>query len=394
MNVNEVLVNLQTYLRANDPESLLSMCGVAAKQIDGFWILDYDMISVRWEHESQFPYICRGLVLDSDFNLVAFGLAKFFNDFEGRADPIDWGTAVVFEKCDGTMINRWWNIKENKWSYSTRYNLGSSLAATKVNGMNDMTWDSLIQSAFQQVESQIKQSKGETWVFEMESPFNRVVVLQDRVKVTLLAIRDNATLLERDIYGHPLACRTYKLTNFQEIENYVNSRPGLEFEGLVTRSGKDGVYVRCKSKNAEYMTLHHLKDSVMATWKNVAALVRTGDYAEKLKQIGMDEMLKAADKMHAAYWAEVDSTAVLYEKLSVIEDRKAFAIAVQASGVRHQNALFSVKGGKSKSVHQYFLDQDASAYLRFAELIGLRDMIPSGAEVLKIATEPTPYTDE
>lgn len=49
---------------------------------------------------------CRGIVLDeaNDWNAVARGFDKFFNLGDPLADDVDWASARVFEKLDGTFV--------------------------------------------------------------------------------------------------------------------------------------------------------------------------------------------------------------------------------------------------------------------------------------------------
>jgi tRNA splicing ligase len=49
---------------------------------------------------------CRGLILDESANwrIVAFPYTKFFNYGEEHAASIDWSTACVQEKLDGSLM--------------------------------------------------------------------------------------------------------------------------------------------------------------------------------------------------------------------------------------------------------------------------------------------------
>lgn len=49
---------------------------------------------------------CRGLVLDEakDWAVVAMPYTRFFNYGERWASCIDWATAKVFEKMDGSLM--------------------------------------------------------------------------------------------------------------------------------------------------------------------------------------------------------------------------------------------------------------------------------------------------
>ncbi|MBA3550371.1 MAG: hypothetical protein H0T76_28180 [Nannocystis sp.] len=48
---------------------------------------------------------CRGIVVDEadDFRPIAYPYDKFFNAHEGHAAPIDWSSARLYEKIDGTL---------------------------------------------------------------------------------------------------------------------------------------------------------------------------------------------------------------------------------------------------------------------------------------------------
>jgi hypothetical protein len=46
---------------------------------------------------------CRGIILERYLERYVIGIQKFFNA-EGNAHKIDWKTAKILEKLDGTMI--------------------------------------------------------------------------------------------------------------------------------------------------------------------------------------------------------------------------------------------------------------------------------------------------
>lgn len=49
---------------------------------------------------------CRGLVLDerNNWSVVAMPYYRFFNHGERHADTLDWATARVMDKADGTLV--------------------------------------------------------------------------------------------------------------------------------------------------------------------------------------------------------------------------------------------------------------------------------------------------
>jgi len=65
----------------------------------------------------EFPIVreCRGIILDSKngWQVVAFPYKKFFNHGEPFASEIDWTTAKIFEKIDGSLASVYWY--DQKW---------------------------------------------------------------------------------------------------------------------------------------------------------------------------------------------------------------------------------------------------------------------------------------
>ena len=54
---------------------------------------------------------CRGVILDStDWTVARYAFKKFFNADESNCDvKIDWESAVVSEKVDGSLVSAWWD---------------------------------------------------------------------------------------------------------------------------------------------------------------------------------------------------------------------------------------------------------------------------------------------
>ena len=61
---------------------------------------------------------CRGLVLNGDGMIISMPFQRFFNAHEAECDVIDWESAEILEKLDGSMISAWWTGSE--WEITTR----------------------------------------------------------------------------------------------------------------------------------------------------------------------------------------------------------------------------------------------------------------------------------
>ena len=71
----------------------------------GFIMLKYSQINSDFSNE--IVRECRGLILDEKFNPACVPFYKFGNYGESYAADIDWNSAVVEEKIDGSLIKVW-----------------------------------------------------------------------------------------------------------------------------------------------------------------------------------------------------------------------------------------------------------------------------------------------
>jgi hypothetical protein len=85
----------------------------------------------------------RGIILDAnkDWAVVCWGYRKFHNHGEALAAPIEWSTARVWEKLDGSLMQVY--HYDGKWHVATS---GTPDGATDINGKGtfaDLFWTTL-----------------------------------------------------------------------------------------------------------------------------------------------------------------------------------------------------------------------------------------------------------
>ena len=62
----------------------------------------------------------RGIILDKEtLNVVCWPFTKFGKYDDNYADDIDWNTARVQEKIDGSIIKLWYDSRANVWRFSS-----------------------------------------------------------------------------------------------------------------------------------------------------------------------------------------------------------------------------------------------------------------------------------
>lgn len=362
-----VVKSLQEFCRNNtDYAEQLAKIGVATKQVDGFHMFDYEMIGTDWTHP--YPWICRGLVLNSDFDLVCFGLMKFWNDGESNAQQLD-GPLTFFTKLDGTCLNRWWSEQEQTWRYSTRYNMGPGLV-TKMHPMSSMTWDKLIEQAFANIV--VDQPKHETWTFELCSQYNQIVVDYPEPKVWLLAIRDLNTMAERDIAQYEIACPTNDIDSIVNAGQYVQNYSGLKFEGVVVR---DQNFKRLKIKNPQYVWYHHMRSST-SSWKSMVNLIRTGNLEEFCVSFpNYSEMAKSVGEL-------IEANIEQMNQLDMEIQQKNFAnpkdLALWLNNIECSFSLYffnKFRGKEKRTFKEFVFGLDESKFLNWAESIGCKKQL-------------------
>lgn len=292
---------------------------------------------------------CRGLILDEsdNWNIVSRAFDKFFNYGEGHAADIDWGTARVQEKLDGSLCVMYHYAGE--WHVATS---GTPDATGEVRGSG--VQESLQQSTgrtFAQYFWDTFKAEGGvlpdgyeylTFVFELMGPANRVVVVHDREWLRLLAVRERQTGLELNIeemWGlvkiSPV--RSFALGSVKEIFDSFEHISPVSQEGYIVVDGKGQ---RIKIKHPGYVALHHAKDGMSP--KAFAEIARSGEVSEVIA--AFPEFGPLLDETKAKYSAFIEKCQADYERLKDIPIQKDFA--VEALKTSHSAALFHLHKGK------------------------------------------------
>lgn len=303
---------------------------------------------------------CRGIILDSKNNwgIVACPYFKFFNVQESLAAKIDWSTAKVQEKLDGSLISMYYY--NNKWHVATS---GCPDGTNQIGNLGK-TFDDLFWDCFKWSCRMLNPTY--TYMWELTSPMNRVVVDHKNSNITLIGVRDNKTLQElpvRDfedkfpiVYEWPLAT----LENCLEAANKLNP---LEHEGFVC---VDAQFNRVKIKSPHYVALHHLKDS--CSLSKIAEVIRAGEYQEFATALeAYPDIKKKFYEIVDKYENIVKWSLLTYTLISYIKDQKEFALEALKSP--YSNILFAMRK-TGKSPQAIIKNLTTNAYLR---LLGVKE---------------------
>ena len=343
---------------------------IKAVRSGGLISLKYDQIESPM-HE-QCVADCRGLVVreDDPTRIVAMAYRKFWNLGEKYADPIDWSTAQVMEKLDGSIITLYWH--DGRWCVASS---GHPTAGGNYNGDSGETfagafwrvWNTL-GYRLPDVDGQHANHRDCYYAFEFCAPDNRIVVKYDRPRIVLHGMRDAETLQEyrhaaivsrAAFYGWEAVKAWPAASASQAVADAAQTDP-LALEGFVV---VDDQFRRVKVKNPRYVEIHHLRGN--RSPRAVVDLWKLGEVDEVLAHF--PEMSADFDAVLGALRAEMVKAGQAWRKHAGIDDRKAFAGEVKA--LRLSSVLFRMytdrpTGDVDHEVERHVRSMNTAALLR------------------------------
>lgn len=245
-----------------------------------YYLLMYNQI----ESDFSLPLVreCRGLILRNDafrnpaYTVVCMSFTKFFNYGETHAATIDWDSARVQTKEDGSIIRLWYDRPSGHWQISTSGCIDAGKAP--VFGF-EATFGDLFLNAWRYLGYSVSNfNEAYTYSFELCAPENRVVVPHSEPRIIHIGTRDMNTLEELDIdIGIPKP-KEYKFASLEDCRAAVKELPFSQ-EGYVV---VDKHWNRIKIKSPAYVAAFHLKMNGVVTTERILDMIRTGEQGEFL----------------------------------------------------------------------------------------------------------------
>lgn len=233
------------------------------------FVVNYDQVKTKFI--SQVSCESRGTILsyiDGQYSLVCYAFQKFFNFGAPQAHQIDWSTAKIYEKVDGSLLKLYYDTYLKRWTVASNRSitLNDKILSTSWNiASRHLPWDRLQTNC--------------VYMFELVSPKWKIVISYVEDKIYHLATRDMHTLKEIhvDLPGieHPLI---YPLCSEDRIREEVQ-KLDQHHEGWVVIDDK---YQRVKVKTPTYMSLQHVKDKSADVPTLVLQCVLKGETEELL----------------------------------------------------------------------------------------------------------------
>ena len=305
------------------------------------FILNYSKTTQFEQYWNEYTLMCRGLVVDVDFNIVARPFKKFFNLEEHNKSEIPKDLSFeAFEKMDGSL-----GILFNyngEWIFASRGSFESDQAVWGTKFLKDIFYR----------EGTGFLNENCTYVFEIIYPENRIVVdYGDTKDLVLLGVIITKTGEEipYDTMSK-LYYRDFTIVKKYDINTDVTELRDLEEdnrEGFVVRYSNG---FRVKVKFAEYCRLHRILTNVSS--KSIWEALRNGDGLEDIVDAVPDEFFNWVKETKRGFLEEynrIERDALKeFHRIYIIENRtlkKDFAM--MAKDHKLSGLLFNLYDGRT-----------------------------------------------
>ena len=294
---------------------------------DGYVILKYSQIESDFSEQ----IVCesRGIILDeeNDYQIVCKPFNKFFNYGEHLASEIDWPSAKIQEKVDGSIMKLWWSERFSKWVVSTNGTIFAQNADLPFADKKLKTFLDMFMEAYNKVELFGSPIKGDTHVFEMVGRNNRVVIPYEDIELFYLISINNENFAEYkdDFFINFKRPKEYSFSSLEETIAFTKTKDFNTFrnEGFVV---SDRYHNRIKIKTEDYLRIHRMRGETNPTPLRFLELLKTNEVNEFLSYF--PEYKKDYEnfkKKYIEYQTKLDDALNLYFTIKDLP-RKDFAL--------------------------------------------------------------------
>lgn len=336
-----------------------------------FILFKYDQI--RSDMSQQICREARGIILyKEDWRVVCRAFDKFFNIQEQFAAPIDWDTARIQEKIDGSILKLWNNPYFNEWHLSTNGSINAYETDVMFPTDDVKTFGAMFNYALGDwfVKNHESLVPTMTYIFEVVGPQNRIVVPYPLIDAYHIGTRNNETGQEYDV---DIGVKKPHLYNFEDKESILAMAKELDYknEGFVV---VDDFWNRVKIKSEEYVRVHRLRGETLPTPKRILDIVRNNGSDDFLSYFPeyRDSFEKTSQK-YAQLLKDVRSDLEEYVNSGWDKetDRKKFALDF-AKKCRVPDVVFQVKDGKltsdENSITGYFQQMPIDKLIKLVKI--------------------------
>jgi len=313
-------------------------------------ILNYTAKTQYKRSWDDYTLVCRGLILDSEHNIISKPFQKFFNlnevsgttianlpnEIPSITEKLDGSLGILFPENDKCAIT-------SRGSFESDY----SIWATNWIREKGYTFDDF--------------KPNYTYCFEMIYPDSKIVVdYKGRSELVLLAVISNKSkdelnhVREAEELGFSYA-KEYHFNSLIEAEKYLSTTNGMEQEGFVCKYSNG---LRLKLKSDDYKRLHKILTGFSE--HNIWEALQQGKSLDSLLEIVPDEFYQWVKKVeselkeqHNMIIQEADTIAYVAKKLSTRKDQAHHILRMTAKrDKRLSSVIFALLDEKWEQAHK------------------------------------------
>ena len=255
------------------------------KEDEGYVLLKYNQI--KSDFSQPIVQQARGIIVKYSYDcglwkIVCRGFDKFFNYGEPYAADIDWSSARVQEKIDGSIMKVWYD--DGAWRLSTNGSINAYQTELNVNEVLKIncpysTFGDLFDHAVNRGDIPFSaMNPNYTYMFELVSPYNKIVISYPQTMLTHIGTRNSITGEELNVDIGIVKPKEYPINSLQSCIAAANELPS-DAEGYVV---VDGNYNRIKVKNPIYLRLHRMISNNQITTKDIVHIICENEQEEFL----------------------------------------------------------------------------------------------------------------
>ena len=274
---------------------------------------------------------------------------KFFNFGEPYADEIDWNSAEVQEKVDGSLCKIWYG-RDGELVFSTNGTIYADKAECVNIYEDNVTFGDLIREA---MPSSVPIPINATHMFELTSKYNKILVeYESEPRLTYLGSRKLDTFKE---YQYPCLKKSFKvpklydLKNLEEVKQVCAQITDLSEEGFVV---VDKNCNRIKVKSPHYIEAAHCM-AKFSSFKGIIKLLKNEEIDEILSYCPKEEREKVEEVKNNLMKISKIISMVFYH-YNDIKDQKEFAIAIK--NYPYNTLLFKKRKNNSLKIYDELLE--------------------------------------
>lgn len=284
---------------------------IKVRELGNFVLLKYDQLNSDMSHP--ICQVCRGIILEQisgfSWNIVCYPFNRFFNYGEPYAAEIDWKTAKVREKIDGSLI-KFWCDSYNLWHMSTNGSIDAFEAAVS-SSVEGLTFGDIVERALgcNWLSFCKELDKNYTYMFELVSPDTQVTIYYEHDGLYYLGQRHRGTTEEsyeyQEVWKNFGICEP-KVFNLTSLDGCIAAVEEMskDEEGVVV---SDANFNRIKVKSPQYLIAAHCANNGKLGLRTAIRLIRENKVDDFLAyapmhRVKMEMIIAAYEEIKDHFW--------------------------------------------------------------------------------------------